>query len=145
MKTDKTDRIDKAEQWCAANGYRFTAPRRNVLDIIARHNAPISAYEILEKLKAYVTNPKPPTVYRAIDFLNQHGFIHRIESRNAYIACASDHFHAGSQFMICNQCGRTTEAHLCQLPEAIEEKAEAHDFRITSWDMEVHGVCSQCQ
>ena len=145
MTTTTEDIVAKAAKWCEAHGYRFTKPRRHVLKIIAGHNEPVSAYDILDELQDYISNPKPPTVYRAIDFLDHHGFIHRIESRNAYLACNSDHFHAGSQFMICDNCGRTIEAHLCHLPEAINNTAQGHDFRVTHWDMEAHGICSHCQ
>ena len=88
------------------NGHRVTEPREYVLGIIAAADKPLTAYDVLDALAEKLDKPKPPTAYRALEFLMQHGFVHRIESLNAYIACAEDHKHQGSQFMICDGCGR---------------------------------------
>ncbi|MGB4058039.1 MAG: hypothetical protein WBK77_08155 [Alphaproteobacteria bacterium] len=66
---------------------------------------PLGAYEIPERLGKKIKNPKPPTVYRAIEFWAEHGFIHRVESLNAYVACEAGHQHKSAQFMVCNDCG----------------------------------------
>ena len=59
--------IQTAHQYCEAHGYRYTDPRRHVLDILASSQKPMGAYDILEKLGQYIDNPKPPTAYRAIE------------------------------------------------------------------------------
>ena len=54
--------------------------------------------------------PAPITVYRALDFLMANGLVHRIESRNAYLACAHDHDAAALvAFLICERCGSVGE------------------------------------
>lgn len=136
--------IKTASNYCKMNKLRFTDPRREVLKIIASHTKPLGAYEILEKLGMVIQNPKPPTVYRAIEFWQEHGFIHRIESLNAYTACEAGHRHKGSQFMICDSCGIVTEAHLCDLPQPLQETATKHTFKPSSWNLEIHGTCEKC-
>lgn len=143
-KSDVKSVITKAENYCETGGHRFTDPRRMVLEIIASAEKPIGAYDILAKLAERLDNPKPPTAYRAIEFLTDHHFIHRIESLNAYMLCQSDHHHDGSQFMICDDCGTVTEAHLCHLPEPLAAKTRASGFRLSSWNVELHGTCSSC-
>ncbi|MEM6811426.1 MAG: Fur family transcriptional regulator [Pseudomonadota bacterium] len=136
--------LQPASEYCETNGYRLTKPRLEVLKIISSSAKPIGAYEVLEKLGSAIKNPKPPTVYRAIDFWKDQGFIHRIESLNAYVACEAGHRHKGSQFMICNDCGLVIETHLCELPEALKNSTIENTFAPSRWNFEIHGVCKDC-
>lgn len=130
--------------YCHEKSLRYTEPRQYVYDIITKSDKPIGAYEVLEHLRQYLPNPKPPTAYRAIDFLLEHGLVHRIESLNAYIACQNDHHHSGSQFMICDDCGDVSEAHACHLPEFFQHKAVESHFTPKFWNIEIHGQCDKC-
>ena len=123
---------------------RITQPRALVLEIIAGSKAPLTAYEVLDALGKKIDKPKPPTAYRALDFLSAHGFIHRIESLNAYVACGEDHQHQGSQFMICDSCGRVEEVHLCHIPDGLQKQASKKGFTLSHWNAELHGRCSLC-
>lgn len=143
MITNKATIIN-AEIYCETHGHRLTEPRQHVLKIVASSNGPITAYEILDKLGQVIDKPKPPTVYRAISFWQEHNFIHRIESLNAYVICNAGHAHAGSQFLICKDCGAVKEAHLCSMPSALEKKVTEMGFTQTYWNMEIHGMCAQC-
>ena len=136
--------IEKAAQYCKDNKHRLTEPRERVLDIITRSTKPLGAYEVLEQLSQITDNPKPPTVYRAIEFWQSHGFIHRIESLNAYLACDAGHRHMGSQFMICGDCGIVIETHLCELPQSLKDKTAQNAFHPARWSFEIHGTCSAC-
>jgi Fur family zinc uptake transcriptional regulator len=139
-----TSLLEKAAHYCEDNKYRFTAPRKYVLDIIATSSKSLGAYEILDQLGKMIDNPKPPTVYRAIDFWQKHGFIHRIESLNAYKACEAGHRHKGSHFMICDDCGEVIETHLCDLPQSLKDSLAQQAFKPSRWSFEIHGVCSLC-
>ncbi len=72
---------------------------------------PLGAYEIIDRAARAGTRHAPITVYRALDFLIENGLAHRIESRNAFIACVHRH---GSDdlvvFLICERCGEVGEA-----------------------------------
>lgn len=136
--------LKKAANYCETNKYRFTEPRVEVLRIISSSKTPLGAYEVLEKLGKVIKNPKPPTAYRAIEFWQEHNFIHRIESINAYIACEAGHRHKGSQFMICDDCGDVTEAHLCDLPKPLKDSATKNMFTPSRWNLEIHGQCGKC-
>jgi len=136
--------IKLASEYCEQNKHRLTQPRLTVLKIIASSNKPLRAYEVLEKLGKTMENPKPPTAYRAIEFWQEHHFIHRIESLNAYFACEAGHRHKGSQFMICDDCGDVTETHLCDLPKPLKESTTKNAFIPSRWNFEVHGICAKC-
>lgn len=136
--------IDQATLYCMKHKHRLTRPRLEVLRILAMCPKPLGAYEILHKLGKVLQAPKPPTAYRAIDFWVQSGFVHRIESLNAYILCHASHRHTGSQFMICEDCGSVTEANTCDLPGILKKAASAHHFNFSSWKIEIHGSCGDC-
>ena len=137
--------LQKAIKFCDENNYRLTEPRQRVLEIISSTKKPIKAYEILKKLSEVLdNNPKPPTIYRAIDFWHSHNFIHRVESQNAYFPCVENHLHKGSQFMICDECGKVIEAHLCDLPENIKQSTKKNAFIPKAWNLEIKGLCGNC-
>ena len=137
--------LQQAELFCVRHKERLTKPRLEVLKIIAASAKPLGAYEILEQLGNVIQFPKPPTAYRAIEFWQQKGFIHRIESLNAYVLCHAEHQHRGGQFMICDDCGVVIEAHICELPEPLKHSAANNTFMPSSWNLEIHGLCAQCQ
>lgn len=136
--------INSAQETCAAAGLRFTDQRRDVLEIIASAKKPMGAYDVLEALGEYMDNPKPPNAYRAIEFLVEQGFVHRIESLNAYVVCGVDHRHNGSQFLVCDECGVVIEAHLCHLPQDLEKHVKTQGFSANRWNAEIHGICKDC-
>lgn len=134
----------RAIDFCIQNKHRLTKSRLNVLEIISSSNKPMKAYEILSKLSKFVKNPKPPTVYRAIDFWKKINFIHKIERLKAYTACDAAHLHQGTQFMICDDCGVVIESHFCKLPLVIQQAIEESRFVQKSWNLEITGICKRC-
>ncbi len=145
MALSKIKAMRKAlETYAVENGHRLTDPRRYTLDIIAGAAKPLTAYDVLDALGEKLDKPKPPTAYRALEFLVEHGFVHRIESLNAYVTCAENHKHKGSQFMICDICGRAEEVHLCHIPEGLSKQASGKGFTLSHWNAELHGRCGKC-
>lgn len=141
--------IEQATAYCAARGLRLTEPRAQVLGIVVESGLPLTAYQILDDLGRLVKNPKPPTVYRALEFLQGAGLVHRIESLNAYIACHGDRAHGhgqhNNQFLICDDCGHVQEIELSLMDKAIAERAKASGFTPRYWSAEIHGTCKDCR
>jgi Fur family zinc uptake transcriptional regulator len=81
------DALAAAEVLCAKRGVRLTAIRKRVLELVWASHQPLGAYAILDKLTNEGHKPAPPTVYRALEFLLEHGLIHRIASLNAFLGC----------------------------------------------------------
>ena len=79
--------LECAATLCARQGGRMTPQRRDVLGLILQAEAPVGAYDLLEQLRVSDRRPAPPTVYRALDFLLEHGLIHRIERLSAFVPC----------------------------------------------------------
>lgn len=140
------DAIDQAERICQARGQKFTPIRRQVLGALLASHRPLGAYEIIDALAKDMPRPAPITVYRALDFLIENGLVHRIESRNAFLACAHNH-EAGSvvAFLICEVCGSAGEIPATSLAKSFNEAARGTGFAPKLSVVEITGVCAHCQ
>ncbi len=137
--------IAEAERICLEHNSRLTPQRQAVLELIWSSHKPVGAYALLEQLRELGHNGQPPTVYRALDFLLQHGLIHRIESLNAYTGCRHPGEHHTGQFLICSQCQQVAELDDPSLGSRIEDSAARHGFVADSQVIEIRGTCPQCQ
>jgi Fur family transcriptional regulator, zinc uptake regulator len=149
-----SEAIAHAEAHCAARAQRLTPIRRHVLEALLASHKPLGAYEIIEHLARQNSarqnrepnRPAPITIYRALDFLRDNGLVHRIESRNAFVACA--HNHADNDlvvFLICEKCGAVGEALGGGAAEALKSSARAAGFSPKSPLIEIAGICSHCR
>ncbi|HJN03898.1 MAG TPA: transcriptional repressor [Alphaproteobacteria bacterium] len=133
-----------AEEICRARGLRLTARRRRVLELIWQQHRPVGAYDLLERLRRERGRAAPPTVYRALDFLRENGFVHRIESLNAYVGCGAPGARHSGQFLICRRCRAVAELDDTGIAEMIDARARAAGFEATGQTIEVSGLCPQC-
>jgi Fur family transcriptional regulator, zinc uptake regulator len=141
------DAIAHAEALCAARARRLTPIRRKVLAALASSHKPLGAYEIIDRL-AVKNGPRlaPITIYRSLDFLCENGLAHRIESRNAFLACAHNH-DAGALvvFLICDRCGAVGEAPASAVGDTLVAAAKKAGFRPKMSVIEMTGTCSYCR
>ena len=133
-----------ADLCCDKAGLTFTPLRRKVFELVWSSHGPIGAYELLDRLKDSHRKAAPPTVYRALDFLMEHGLIHRIESLNAYIGCGDPARHHGGQFLICQDCRTVAELDDEAVARAVESRANAMGFTVGQQTVEVIGRCADC-
>ncbi len=138
--------LNAALAFCRNEGLALTPSRRRVLEILAREGRPLGAYDLIDRV-AEVTGKRlaPISIYRALDFLLENSLIHRLASRNAYLAC--DHGHARETpiaFLICDVCGDVIEANSTALRGAIAELAKNAHFVPRAQVMEVAGLCRVC-
>ena len=134
-----------AEKTCKAAGLKLTKIRRQVLELVWNSHAPIKAYEILEHLQKNNPRAVPPTVYRALDFLQDAGLIHRIESLNAFIGCGDPNEPHSGQFLICSTCGAAAELNEPQITMLINSHASQLGFQAVQPLIEIRGLCPRCQ
>src|SRR5262245_55859508 len=85
------DVIAQAEKTCASRAQKLTPMRRKVLETLASSHKPLGAYEIIDAVAGSGPRPAPITIYRALDFLMANGLVHRIASKNAFLACGHNH------------------------------------------------------
>ncbi|MGH6769456.1 MAG: Fur family transcriptional regulator [Xanthobacteraceae bacterium] len=140
-----SDAMAVAEARCTERGQRLTPIRREVLGALLASHQPLGAYEIMERISPGGPRPAPITVYRALEFLRENGLVHRIESRNAFVACV--HAHAVGDlvvFLICERCGAVGEASSPEVATTLRSAARAVGFTPKSPVIEVSGVCTHC-
>lgn len=131
---------------CAPSA-RLTPGRKAVLDILEAARRPVGAYEMIDILAASAgRRPAPTQVYRALDFLVEQGLVHRLASRNAFLACG--HGHGASEpvaFLICDGCGHVDEATSPALSADVAAVADKRGFAPRAQIIEIAGRCAACQ
>lgn len=139
-----TDALADAKSICQRHNARLTATRERVLELIWQSHRPLGAYDVLAMLAKDGHNAAPPTVYRALDFLQQYGLVHRIASLNAFVGCT----HAGTRhqgmFLICHRCSNVLELAAPEVSDAIGKAASDVRFRPENVTVEVSGLCPAC-
>lgn len=133
-----------ARRICAERRLRFTPVRARALEILLETHRAMGAYDLLERLRAEGLGSQPPVAYRALEFLVENGFAHRIEKLNAFIACDHPGDGHAAAFLICRACGAVAEA---ATPEGGPLAALAEDvgFDVERAVVEVEGLCPLCR
>lgn len=147
LKNDKEikDSISRVFDICKNNNIIFTEIRKSVYEIIIKYNKPIKAYEVLDELRNVTGKTShPPTVYRAIDFLIENGFIHKLNSINSFVGCFHPKIHKECYFLICKKCNIYQECCDNDLTENIFKTAKQNDFIVSNTTLEIEGHCQDC-
>ena len=137
--------VREVERLCEQRGLRLTPIRAHALQLIADAGRPFKAYDLLDQMRATHDSAAPPTIYRALDFLLEHGFIHKLASINAFVGC----HHPGAEahavpFLICDTCQSATELEDEEIVASLDRRARALGFVPQAQTLEVHGVCAEC-
>ncbi len=139
------DALARAEAICARSGARLTPIRRHVLREVWSSHEATKAYDLIERLSRHGEQVKPPTVYRALDFLLEQGLIHRIESLNAFVGCEHPQEPHQAILLICDQCGDILEEDNPAVHAALDDLAHQSGFAPRSAVIEVRGLCRACR
>ena len=136
--------IQQAEQYCQENGLNFTPVRRKVLEILLQKNTAVGAYEILDLLREAGFKNQPPVAYRALDFLVQNGFAHKIEQLNSFIGCIHPGKDHSPAFMICRNCDSVSEEEALTRNFSVSQIASKAGFTVEKAVIEARGLCHSC-
>ena len=140
------DALAHAETLCAERSQRLTPIRRQVLEVLLESHKPLGAYEIMDRAAVTGGRPAPITIYRALDFLRDNGLVHRIESRNAFVACVNNHATGELVvFLICEHCGAVGEAASAAVADQLKSAAAAAGFTPKAPVIEISGICAHCR
>jgi Fur family zinc uptake transcriptional regulator len=142
---NRDESITEAEQRCAEAGESLTPLRRRVLELLLDQHGPAKAYDLLPMLDTEHNSAKPPTIYRALDFLVRMGLAHRIESLNAFMACDVGACARSTIFLICEKCGGAEEFDAGHALVDLADAAKRDGFAIRRTMIEASGLCSTCQ
>lgn len=136
--------LKQADDYCRVNKLRFTEVRRRTLGILLESHCAVGAYDVLERLKSEGLGSKPPIAYRALGFLLDNGFIHRVERLNAYIACSQPGLAHEPAFLICTDCKSVAETPVSSAG-TLSKCARDSGFEIQHTTLEAEGQCPRCQ
>ncbi|WP_151704875.1 Fur family transcriptional regulator [Nitrincola alkalilacustris] len=137
--------LARAKALCRKKQLRFTPIRELVLRLIWQSHKPLGAYDLLPALAEAGFNSAPPTVYRALEFLQEQGLVHRLASLNAFIGCSQPDAEHTGYFFICRECHQTLEVKSDPVHSALNRQANNMGFSIDQETVEVLGTCPSCK
>jgi Fur family zinc uptake transcriptional regulator len=143
-KSRPDDYVRVVERACLQRGLRLTPLREQVLRLVVAAGQPIKAYDVLGRMIDANGDTAPPTAYRALDFLTEHGFIHRLASLNAYVGCSHPEHRHSVPFLVCEKCHRVIEIEDGRTSALLESLAAACGFQPREQTLEVYGECAGC-
>ena len=121
--------------------------QRKTLEALYADHRPVGAYDLADRISPPGGRRLAPiSIYRALDFLVEQGFVHRLSSRNAFIACP--HGHGADEavaFLICEVCGGVDEDASPAMRSAIRGMAQARQFKTSYQVVEIVGRCEHCR
>jgi Fur family transcriptional regulator, zinc uptake regulator len=141
----QADVLARSDAIAAERGMRLTPVRRRALEVLREAHRALGAYDVLVRLAADGFGNQPPVAYRALEFLVDQGFAHRVDRLNAFVAC----WHPGEAhtpvFLICQTCKTVAEAPATAVRVAVDQAAGALGFVVERLNAEVLGLCPACQ
>ena len=143
-KISLNEALKKAEIICNKKGVKLTKLRQKVLTLILKNHGYVKAYDLLNDLKKSDASAKPPTVYRSLDFLMEHGFIHKIQSLNAFVGCSHPDEHEDCYFLICKECKNIEECCSNKVKKVLTSTSGKNNFSPNQVTLEITGICQDC-
>ncbi|MBX2806736.1 MAG: transcriptional repressor [Hyphomicrobiales bacterium] len=137
--------VGKAREICRDKSVKLTPLREAVFRVLLSSHKALGAYDIIESLKSEGREVAPISAYRIIEVLVDTGLVHRLESKNAYFACLSEHDDERSLLiLICEGCARVAEADAHEAGKVIADLTRSSGFRVNNTVLEIHGYCAEC-
>ena len=103
------DIIETVERVCRERNLRLTPARRQVLELLAEEGKALGAYELLRKIGGDKAAAYPPAAYRALEFLQRNGFVHRVREAKRFVACSRPGEPHDPVLLVCGSCGEVEE------------------------------------
>lgn len=135
--------VAAAAESCRRRGLNMTPIRQRVLEVVAASSGPMAAYAIIHHLSG-TKLIGPPTVYRALQFLVEAGFVRHLPLRKAFVLCArpDEPFAA---VLTCTACGDTHEVASEEVRAAMAWFASSTGFTPHDRTIEIEGRCATCK
>ena len=142
---DLARRLQQAEARCNEQGIRLTSIRKQVLALLLRHEGGVKAYQLLEEMKAVHEQSTPPTVYRALEFLQEAGLVHRLDSLNAYVACHIEQpQHQHGLLLVCPLCHAVSEIDDPDVCHLLADRIRVAGYQLQGSCLEIKALCGAC-
>ena len=136
--------VERVARICCDRDLNFTLIRRRVFELLAASRVPVSAYALVDQLAA--RKPvKAPSVYRALEFLIENGFVRFVAQRRAYICCELLDAQQPVALLMCTGCGNVDEVAAVPLRETIAQMVAPYGFDPAQNSLEIAGRCTSCR
>jgi Fur family zinc uptake transcriptional regulator len=123
---------------------KLSRNQSQVLGALRSAKEPLSAYDILDRVrKSGISHP--PTVYRALNDLMQKGMVHRLQSRQAFIACGHGKCDGKYAFAVCRECQKVVEISLTDRDQAMMLGFAPKEIAADQVTLELAGLCKHCR
>lgn len=116
----------------------------DVLEVLTKHEKPMTAYAILDQMKLDEPDLAAPTVYRALAALTDQGRAHKLESLKAFVPCRCAHDASVPVLAICEDCGAVEEHDGTKLLTELSAITAQTAFTSARYTVEMHGLCRAC-
>ena len=125
---------------------KLTKNQQTVLNLLEKSKEPLKADAILFDIQKKGIKA-PLQVYRALDKLIEIGKVHKIESKNSYIACEHKNCNSSTStsFLICETCDQVSELKQKNLPAYFTKQSEQANFKYAKHNLEIYGACKNCK
>lgn len=144
MTEDTQRRTERMMAALDAEGFRLTAPRLAVVQVLAEGHQHLSHAEILERAREKYPDISRATVYRTLELLAELGIVHTTfmgDANQRFIVPIGGHHH----HLICNRCGNVTDLNECHFGTALSTVSQQTGFAVESHLVELYGLCADCQ
>ncbi|MFC7421728.1 transcriptional repressor [Iodobacter arcticus] len=143
---DVQSALTEVESICKQKSIQLTPIRKLAFSLLLTAPNGLKAYELLDKIKLQKSSATPPTAYRALDFLLEHGFAHKISKLNTFVACKHLCHHADtpSFLLICPCCQNVTEYDNESMNHSLIDALAASGFRLMEKEIEITATCPGC-
>jgi Fur family transcriptional regulator, zinc uptake regulator len=136
--------VAEAAESCRQRGLNLTPIRRRVLEVVAASTVPVPAYAIVYQLSD-TKLVAPPTIYRALEFLIEAGFVRHLALCRAYICCTQPVGGPLVAVLMCTTCGVVSESVSEPIRQTVADLAETTGFEPRSRTIEIEGQCAACR
>ncbi len=136
--------LQHAQELCVRRGTRLTALRSKVLRELLAADAPVKAYDLIERLRDQGEKLTPATIYRTLDFLLECGLVHKINAINAFVACTCHHQNNSLLLFVCSRCQQVTEIDDPSLFSSMRSRLAELGICLDGNTIEMQGLCSSC-
>ena len=134
-----------ADRLLSARLAEFTPLRRDVLRLLYERGKATGAYDLVFAYQQRIgRRVAANTIYRTLNFLEQHRLVAHLPSQRRYVATVLPHEHEATIFFVCSACGTTAERQETGVERAVHRAANAIGFQAAKRAIEVDGLCARC-
>src|SRR5881227_401437 len=124
-------------------GYRVTSQRLVIGEALAAAGRHLSAEEVMTAVAERLPNVSLPTVYSALDALEDAGLVRRVAAGRG--AALYDAGPAAHHHLVCRRCGAVTDLDADVALEPALAGAAKRGFAPEGAEVVVRGLCANCR